>query len=331
MSDEKGPNPQSRKPLDNDFQQQRLKAWQPLLTPGYVLAVFTFIGVLFVILGIVILMASSSVKEQTSASYETTRDQVCPGAKSGATCSFNIQMTIEEDMEPPIYMYYKMTNFYQNHRRYVKSRSDSQLKGDSSYDSSGCDPLIKPPGGNSTSKTLYPCGLIAQSVFNDTFRPLKSDGSLLQWDETGIAWPSDKNDKFKARALKDDEVAIGPSGHPINVDDEHFIVWMRTAALPTFKKLFGKIGDKLKKNDVIQIQVNDSFPVTGFGGEKRIVLSTTSWLGGKNDFLGWAYIAVAILCLVLALGFGIKHKISPRPLGDMKYFNWPGAAGTARS
>lgn len=27
-------------------------------------------------------------------------------------------------------MYYGLSNFYQNHRRYVKSRDDSQLNGD---------------------------------------------------------------------------------------------------------------------------------------------------------------------------------------------------------
>jgi len=29
-------------------------------------------------------------------------------------------------------MYYGLSNFYQNHRRYVKSRDDSQLNGDNS-------------------------------------------------------------------------------------------------------------------------------------------------------------------------------------------------------
>lgn len=30
-----------------------------------------------------------------------------------------------------VYMYYGLSNFYQNHRRYVKSRDDKQLNGDS--------------------------------------------------------------------------------------------------------------------------------------------------------------------------------------------------------
>jgi len=45
---------------------------------------------------------------------------------------------------------------------------------------------------------------------------------------------------------------------------------------------------------------------------------------GKNDFLGVAYLVVGAICLLLAAAFGLKHHFSPRPLGDMKYFNWPG-------
>ena len=54
------------------------------------------------------------------------------------------------------------------------------------------------------------------------------------------------------------------------------------------------------------------YPVSSFDGEKAFVVSTTSPLGGKNDFLGWAYIAVGCLCLALGLLFGLKQKIAPR-------------------
>ena len=40
-------------------------------------------------------------------------------------CTISIE--VPKQMDPPIYMYYKLTNYYQNHRRYVKSRSDQQL------------------------------------------------------------------------------------------------------------------------------------------------------------------------------------------------------------
>ena len=41
-----------------------------------------------------------------------------------------VKIIVPQDMEPPIYMYYKLTNYYQNHRRYVRSRDDLQLRGD---------------------------------------------------------------------------------------------------------------------------------------------------------------------------------------------------------
>ena len=54
------------------------------------------------------------------------------------------------------------------------------------------------------------------------------------------------------------------------------------------------------------------FKVTPFDGTKAIVVSTTSWMGGKNPFLGYAYITVGALCLLLAILFAIKQKINPR-------------------
>jgi hypothetical protein len=37
-------------------------------------------------------------------------------------------------------------------------------------------------------------------------------------------------------------------------------------------------------------------------------------------------IIVGALCLVFGLVFWLKHFISPRDLGSMKYFNWPGSS-----
>ena len=46
-------------------------------------------------------------------------------------CTINVP--IEKDMDGPVYFYYKLSNFYQNHRRYVKSRSDEQLAYDTTH------------------------------------------------------------------------------------------------------------------------------------------------------------------------------------------------------
>ena len=55
-----------------------------------------------------------------------------------------VDLVLEKEAKAPIYVYYKLDNFYQNHRRYVKSRVISQLKGTyKEVDSlSECDPVI---------------------------------------------------------------------------------------------------------------------------------------------------------------------------------------------
>ena len=78
-----------------------------------------------------------------------------------------IQFKLPNDLKPPIFLYYRLTNFYQNHRRYVQSLDAAQLRGEarslSALEGAGdCDPL---PGDTETivKKPYYPCGLIANS------------------------------------------------------------------------------------------------------------------------------------------------------------------------
>ena len=93
-----------------------------------------------------------------------------------------LQFKIDKAMKAPIYVYYQLDNFYQNHRRYVASRSDEQLRGVVTTATSECDPMITTKD-NTTFKydsvnntaiaegqwTLNPCGLIANSLFNGKF------------------------------------------------------------------------------------------------------------------------------------------------------------------
>lgn len=217
-------------------------------------------------------------------------------------------------------MYYRLENYYQNHRRYVKSRDDDQLKGliVSSYsDLSDCDPYIS-VGDSSDSNLLYnPCGLIAKSVFNDTFLLFTEDGTPITLRKDGIAWASDKNVKFKNPPSNAPGVRTIP-----DFEDEDFIVWMRTAGLPDFKKLYRIIDTPLEANTTYYVRIRSYYPVASFSGKKHFVISTTTWIGGKNPFLGYAYIVVGAICFVLGIIFAIKHQVAPRKLGDTKYLEW---------
>jgi LEM3 (ligand-effect modulator 3) family / CDC50 family len=155
-----------------------------------------------------------------------------------------------------VLLYYRLTNFYQNHRRYVKSLDTSQLNGDfisnDTIGSSACDPLKLDKNG----KAYYPCGLIANSLFNDTINSpvnINPDGSggaeAYKMTNKSIAWSSDASLYSKTK-YTNDQVSPPPNWilrYPNGYTDtepipdlskyEEFQVWMRTAGLPTFSKL----------------------------------------------------------------------------------------------
>ena len=76
--------------------------------------------------------------------------------------------------------------------RYVKSRSDEQLKNNNSEsDTSSC----KPEGTTANGSSIVPCGLIAWSLFNDTYS-FSRNNQQLTVNKRGISWKSDREHKF---------------------------------------------------------------------------------------------------------------------------------------
>jgi hypothetical protein len=260
---------------------------------------------------------------------------------NGETPNCTIQFDIPTNMGSPVYLFYRLTNFYQNHRRYVQSYDEDQLNGkvvsNSSIKGSQCTPLTLDPNG----KAYYPCGLIANSYFNDTFsQPVllnPTNGLNTQtynMTDQGIAWSTDKN-RFKKSQYTNDQVVPPPNWakmYPNGYTDENpipdistwesFQNWMRTAGLPTFSKLALRNDNETLTSGTYSITIGLNFDVREFDGTKSIVLSTRTVIGGRNPFLGIAYLAVAGLCLVLGILFLVKHLIHPRKIGDHSYLSW---------
>jgi len=301
----------SKKPSSNPFKQQKLRAWQPILTPKAVIISFLVIGIIFIPVGVVLLVASNSVVQVESAAYE-----LCPG--NALECPIVTITFPNLNMQPPIFMYYKLENFYQNHRRYVKSRSDDQLRGMDVTSRSAlvdCKPYDTFNDSSAVQDFFLPCGLIARSQFNDTFTMTDENGTVVPLSMENIAWQSDVQTKFNNPKPTTQGIRVIP-----DFKNPDFVNWMRTAGLPTFRKLYRVIDQPLVGSYNITIQNN--FPVTSFGGHKFVVLSTTSWLGGKNPFLGYAYIVVGSICIILGLIFALKQAIRPRAQGDTAYLEW---------
>lgn len=201
----------------------------------------------------------------------------------------HLSFDIPESMGPPVFMYYRLTNFYQNHRRYVQSLDLEQLKGEAVPNSTIAGGVCSPLATDSaTGKAYYPCGLIANSIFNDTIGSpvLKGESdSPYEMTKKGIAWQSDKALIQKSHYNRWqvvpppnwDDYNYEKQGIPDLHEDEDFMVWMRTAGLPSFSKLSRRNDTTAMRPGRYQLDINYSMsrPCNCFfGGWKRVNLKS---------------------------------------------------------
>ncbi|KAF0719423.1 Aste57867_1056 [Aphanomyces stellatus] len=290
-----------------------------------------------------------------------------------------ISFTAQEDMPGPILVMYELDTFYQNFKHYVKDMSTDQLRGRDDPNLDDCHAFtdVTSTKFNSTAPAqdynLNPCGLIANTLFNDIYwvhsvtdanrtyyqTDVYNNGVdvLNLLDQSNIAWHSDLKNRFENyHALDPNDMYlwenpkygwiipshVGQAPIPnktswtkpasrYGVQSERFAVWMRQAGLPYFRKLYGRLNMDLKAGMTVRFLVSSStflladFPITHVKGRKALVLTTYTWLGGRNPFLGVSYTIVGGICLILSFLFFGKHKLSPRQLGDANYLVWQGA------
>jgi len=352
------------RPPSTDFYQQRLKSWQPILTPLTVILLFAAIGIAFIPTGVSLLSTSDSIYQSVVTYDGDGASPDCTIHKQFANKICNVTFTIHKDVTGPLYVYYSLGNFYQNHRRYVSSYDSYQLLGQKESKSTLDGTCIEKVTNGSL--LLNPCGLIANSYFTDQIYLFNSSTKSVL-DESSITWSSDKDLFKQPDGFQYVDITATPSMQcadvnlpsscksyydestgklylfyypddattqylyetypgivsPIDgVTDPHFQVWMRTAALPNFRKLYGKISGNFKTGDTLNFVVVANYEVSSFDGSKSLVISTLSEFGGKNPNLGIAYIVVGIIALIFALLFAAKQYLAPRPFADESLLQW---------
>ena len=153
---------------------------------------FITFGVVFIGLGVAMAAMSSKIVE-VSVRYDD-QCQLPDEERFGSFKPCSVTLDVPTQIEGPIYVYYELDNFYQNHRRYVRSRSYKQLMGQAltvEDIATDCEPIVTnadlaPYITRAVDNTLlsasapaHPCGLIAKSLFTDSFS-LYKPGTVIR-------------------------------------------------------------------------------------------------------------------------------------------------------
>ena len=164
------------KPGNSAFKQQKIKSWNFIMSKKTLALFYVGCGIFFLVIGSLIVVESDSVIEHKlrydsidSCKATWLNPQIC-----------TLELTLDKKMTKPVFLYYELSNMYQNHRIYNKNRDALQLMGNTRSEneiSQYCSPIktMGELGLNINNPNLSPlsianpCGLIAKSVFNDTY------------------------------------------------------------------------------------------------------------------------------------------------------------------
>ncbi|CAG99133.1 Lem3p [Kluyveromyces lactis] len=371
--------PKSRRPKETKFTQQKIASFNPVLTPKKVLPIYFFLGALFLIFGGVMLNNARHVDEifvfyqdcDTNAPTDDFADvpddhykyifhkaynkddlpvpqwkyvpDSDPDPEELQTGTCQLRYSTPYSLEGPLYIYYYIENFFGNHRRYVLSFSEFQIIGDKATlgqvkDNIGinCKPLVR----DSAGKIYYPCGLIANAMFNDTFpdtmQVISEDSGdqvdTIELSNKNINWSTDK-DRYKKTKYSPSEVVPPPywkkqfpdGYNDTNMPDIHeweeFQNWMRTPAFSKFSRLIRRSANSLPQGQY-QLDIDLHWPVTIYNGKKAAYITHGSTLGGRNTAPGIIYLVGGSICFILALISLASHLFWGRSTADTHLLSW---------
>eukprot|EP00438_Fugacium_kawagutii_P035118 Skav218758 [mRNA] locus=scaffold1372:94796:116532:- [translate_table: standard] len=326
------PNPKFNRPSATRFAQQTMKSVQFVLDWKVVFASSSAIGFLFLCMGLGTLLVSLNASQlrilydgptnkmgESSSSYWDFigRSLVLP-CHAPAECSHSVKLPVE--LRPPIQVYYEVKPFWQNYFSYMSSVVPTQLHGELSLEEAAwrC-PLESRKTGS--GEEIFPCGLLATSVFNDTFEI--QDISIDTESEEMPVWRSFQNPpEYLTKPNMSWLYERYPSvtSKELGVESKRFISWMMPNFLNRASKPYGVISSPLKKDQVIELKIKSRFPLAADAW--KTVLFTR---GTQNYVLAVVLLVSGGLCFSLAFGALAIHLSCARERGSARErpTSWP--------
>lgn len=330
------------------FTYQTLRGYRPIINPSHVVIFFALAGAYLVGVGVPILLATMdvvtySVRYDDAGTLKNfTQEERAKLVTSGEGVEYSMTIEVDKEMRAPVYVTYELGTFYQNYRRYVRSYDPTQMHdGDLFPGTSSCEPFLyqtasglDPDESLPEQGAILPCGQISHSNFNDSFALSSSIPALdVSIDESDIAWASDREHLYgNVTAVNFNQIEAYRGGNtstlPLN-QDEHWMIWQRPAGQKTTRKLYGRVMNDIPEGTDLTLTVFNRYNTYNFDGTKSFVLSTNSWMGGKNYVLPGFYLAcgglcwlVAALFLAMSIGGARGCCFGLRMPGDTSRLSW---------
>jgi len=275
-----------------------MKHCTPNVTVLGVMAAFFVAGIIFLIIGMLSIMTA-----QQQLSVSIPYGAGLTEENDGESERLLFQLDIENiQRDKPIFFYYHLDDFHQNVRYYVSSYSRSQLQEMGSFKDAMLDANCNPVR-NREDAVDFPCGLIYASMFNDSIQIQVAGDSELTARilDRNVAWPQD----FKGNQYYGDAFKALP-----NRDD--VAVWMRTAPLTSFSKLYAKISGEDVEDlvDAAEAAGESTIPVTVtisnhffLTPKKSFQVQQMSALGGKTETMNLGILSATLGGVLMVLGF----------------------------
>eukprot|EP01012_Entosiphon_sulcatum_P035219 TRINITY_DN4471_c0_g1_i1.p1 TRINITY_DN4471_c0_g1~~TRINITY_DN4471_c0_g1_i1.p1 ORF type:complete len:368 (-),score=55.51 TRINITY_DN4471_c0_g1_i1:68-1150(-) len=332
------------------FLTQSLAIWQPQISPPWVASCFFCLTALLVPIGAAVIAATRDMVE-IEIPYGASTVRKTPGQEVTTWVHFTVpkRMRAPVHLFYKLDGFMQTYNKYAKSVNHLQLRGEKvtldlmskcspllyagELSGASS------------PSNSDISKAYSPCGLLAYSMFNDTLdmyvSSLRADCSVdrstctpvcssrLFKDPTnpyycvkkGIAWTSDVADRFKLpynggtasnRYISYPSEYANEPGHLVPLQtDEDFMVWMRLASGPVFRKLYRRFPTyTFEAGQLVYMRITDRFEVNNYGAKKAFILASSSWIGTKSWFFGISFVVVGGLCFFVALAVLAKYFLS---------------------
>ncbi|KAF4464545.1 LEM3 CDC50 family [Fusarium albosuccineum] len=338
----------SRKPKDNPFNQQRMQAWELIrfdYTRCHEIEAYDELK------AIPSANIYSHLPGNPSAQWKRSNESLTFDGVTKNYTQCTIEFSLDQDLQPPVLFYYRLTKFYQNHRKYMTSLNSAQLKGHNvslaSVKNSGCSHLASTiPNDGGPERAIYPCGLIANSYFNDSFAsPLRlsesSRPTSYNMSKLGIASNDDKSlyrpstYRIGAKPGAASVTIVPPpnwaeryprgyhSGNMFDPEaDESFMVWMRTAAAPNFAKLAMRNLEQPMESGRYRLQVFSHFPAHSYGGTKSIILASSKQISPtESTLLGVSYMACGGISIAFVIFSVLVMFLKHRSLKDHHFLH----------